>query len=602
MVHMLTNDNKIRFEMKNHLIIAAGQISIFMELTRRKSQTNKLNENDPTPLINTSMPNEKRKNSKDVTPTEKNNILSYFQKIFLDQISSNTYFHTRILFVRLLGLVYTFSFLAAYHQAPVLIGYQGLYQSHIHMKQMKERYGIWQSPSMFYFLPWMDTSDISLRTICAAGTLLGIFLLFTGRCNSIILFILWCFQTSILNIGQLFYGFGWETQILETTFLGMFLVPLYSLSKIDRHSPPSILFIFLMRFLIARIMLGAGLIKIRGDQCWRDLTCMQYHYETQPIPNAISYYLHQTPASFHKFEVLVNHFIELIAPFLCFGPRRSIRHIGGTLQILFQILLIISGNLSVLNWVTIAPALWCFDDTYPLYKYIFKRQTYTEIIYCGIRRRIKVLNSIIKLFVFSLIIFLSIDPVLNLFSRYQRMNSSFDRFNLVNTYGAFGSVGKIRNEVIITGCNKSTVEQCSHDNAWLEYEFSCKPGKIDKTPCFSAPYHRRLTWQLWFAAMQNLQYNPWLIHLMVHLLASDQYSPVNVVLSVGGNPFPDAPPRFIKADLYRYKFASLGSGDKNWWTRTYQQSYAPIFELKSPQLKSILRQMTWKMPKVPMRS
>ncbi|CAF0998192.1 unnamed protein product [Rotaria magnacalcarata] len=599
---MLTNDNKIRFEMKNHLIIAAGQISIFMELTRRKSQTNKLNENDPTPLINTSMPNEKRKNSKDVTPTEKNNILSYFQKIFLDQISSNTYFHTRILFVRLLGLVYTFSFLAAYHQAPVLIGYQGLYQSHIHMKQMKERYGIWQSPSMFYFLPWMDTSDISLRTICAAGTLLGIFLLFTGRCNSIILFILWCFQTSILNIGQLFYGFGWETQILETTFLGMFLVPLYSLSKIDRHSPPSILFIFLMRFLIARIMLGAGLIKIRGDQCWRDLTCMQYHYETQPIPNAISYYLHQTPASFHKFEVLVNHFIELIAPFLCFGPWRSIRHIGGTLQILFQILLIISGNLSVLNWVTIAPALWCFDDTYPLYKYIFKRQTYTEIIYCGIRRRIKVLNSIIKLFVFSLIIYLSIDPVLNLFSRYQRMNSSFDRFNLVNTYGAFGSVGKIRDEVIITGCNKSTVEQCSHDNAWLEYEFSCKPGKIDKTPCFSAPYHRRLTWQLWFAAMQNLQYNPWLIHLMVHLLASDQYSPVKVVLSVGGNPFPDAPPRFIKADLYRYKFTSLGSGDKNWWTRTYQQSYAPIFELKSPQLKSVLRQMGWKMPKVPMRS
>ncbi|CAF1095827.1 unnamed protein product [Rotaria sp. Silwood1] len=573
-----------------------------MELTRRKSQTNKINENDPTTLNKSSISNDKRKNSNDMAPTEKNNFLFYLEKLFLDQVSSNTYFYTRILFVRLLGLIYTFSFLAAYHQTPVLIGYQGLYPSYIYMKRMKEHYGIWQSPSIFYFLPSMDTSDISLRAICALGTLLGMFLLFTGRCNSIILFILWCFQTSLHNIGQLFYGYGWEIQILETTFLGMFLVPLYSLSKIDRHSPPSILFIFLMRFLIARIMLGAGLIKIRGDQCWRDLTCMDYHYETQPIPNPISYYLHQTPSAFHKFEVLVNHFIELIVPFLCFGPWRFVRHIGGTLQVLFQILLIISGNLSILNWLTILPALWCFDDSYPLYKYIFKREIYTEIISYGFRRRIKFLRSIIKLFVFSLVVYLSIDPILNLFSRYQRMNSSFDRFHLVNTYGAFGSVGKIRDEVIISGCNRSTIEQCNHDNVWLEYEFSCKPGKIDKSPCFSAPYHRRLTWQLWFAAMQNLQYNPWLIHLMAHLLASDQYSPINVILSIGGNPFPDAPPRFIKADLYRYKFTRIDSGDKNWWIRSNQQPYSPIFELKSPQLKSIFRQMEWKMPKVPMRS
>jgi hypothetical protein len=102
--------------------------------------------------------------------------------------------------------------------------------------------------------------------------------------------------------------------------------------------------------------------------------------------------------------------------------------------------------------------------------------------------------------------------------------------------------------------------------------------------------------------MQNLQHNPWLIHLMTQLLASDRYSPVNVVLSAGGNPFPDAPPRFIKADLYRYKFTRLDSGDKNWWIRSNPQPYSPIFELKSVQLKSIFRQMEWKMPKVPIRS
>jgi hypothetical protein len=175
-----------------------------MELTRRKSQTDKISE---SPLIKPSISGEKRKNSNgEMPPTTKPNDFFNLQKLFLDQTSSNTYFYTRILFIRLLGLVYTFSFLAAYHQAPVLIGYQGLYPSSIHMKRMKERYGVWQSPSIFYFLPAMDTSDISLRTVCALGTGLGMFLLFTGRYNSIILFILWCFHTSLHNIGQLFYG------------------------------------------------------------------------------------------------------------------------------------------------------------------------------------------------------------------------------------------------------------------------------------------------------------------------------------------------------------------------------------------------------------
>ena len=181
-----------------------------MELTRRKSQPDKLNESDRTILIKPTATNEKRKNSTDEMSSTQTNTFFTFKKLFLDQTSSNTYFYTRIVFIRLLGLVYTFSFLAAFRQAPVLIGYQGLYPSYLHMNRMKERYGIWQSPSIFYFLPAMDSSDISLRSVCALGTILGMFLLFTGRCNSIVLFILWCLHTSLHNIGQLFYGYADE--------------------------------------------------------------------------------------------------------------------------------------------------------------------------------------------------------------------------------------------------------------------------------------------------------------------------------------------------------------------------------------------------------
>ena len=163
-----------------------------MELSHRKTQIGTRQKHDLT----ISTPMKKRKTSTDEVSSESTGYIS----------SSSSYFLTRVLFIRLLGLVYTFSFLAAYYQTPVLIGHQGLYPSHLHMKRMKERYGLWQSPSLFYFLPAMDTSDLSLCGICALGTLLGLFLLVTGRCNAILLFVLWCFHTSLLNIGQLFYG------------------------------------------------------------------------------------------------------------------------------------------------------------------------------------------------------------------------------------------------------------------------------------------------------------------------------------------------------------------------------------------------------------
>ncbi|XP_062041649.1 lipase maturation factor 1-like, partial [Lepus europaeus] len=174
----------------------------------------------------------------------------------------------------------------------------------------------------------------------------------SGRCAA---------PVHLAPIRLVFVVLGWESQLLETGFLGIFLCPLWTLARLPRCTPTSRIVLWGFRWLIFRIMLGAGLIKIRGDRCWRDLTCMDFHYETQPVPNPLAYYLHRSPWWFHRFETLGNHFVELLVPFLVFlGRRLCVLH--GALQILFQVVLILSGNLSFLNWLTIVPSLACFDD------------------------------------------------------------------------------------------------------------------------------------------------------------------------------------------------------------------------------------------------
>ncbi len=183
-----------------------------------------------------------------------------------------------------------------------------------------------------------------------------------GYANSIIMAILWATYMSYVHIGQIWYGYGWEIQILETGFLAIFLCPLLDPRPFSRRPPPVVI-LWLYRWLGFRIMLGAGLIKLRGDPCWRDLTCLYYHYQTQPLPNPLSRYLQFAPHWFQKFSVLWNHFIELVVPWFSFGPRLA-RHIAGVLLISFQFILIASGNLAYLNWLTIVPFIACFDDTF----------------------------------------------------------------------------------------------------------------------------------------------------------------------------------------------------------------------------------------------
>lgn len=552
------------------------------------------------------------------------NIVSEEQDDFENMLDSlkpeeTTYFLTRIVLLRFLAFIYGVAFLIAYHQNIHLIGKNGLKPANQYMKKIftsfKERSDTMftnplinslgdnfklflNCPTFFWFFDWTMHIDELLNYTSILGLLLSGFIFITGAANSVLMFTLWILYHSLVNIGQTWYSFGWESQLLESGFISIFMVPLFSLRMMNAKSPPSFVSILLFRWLIVRIMLGAGLIKIRGDQCWRDFTCMNYFYETQPVPNPLSYFQHNEPEQFHKFEVLANHFVELVAPCFILIPFRSMRIIGGIIQIKFQLILICSGNLSFLNWLTILPSLACFDDR--SYAFLFNKKNNSYLwqllriqfsqavpnsklnIELSRRRVGKQLRQATNILLSGLILYLSWPVISNLISPNQAMNTSFEPFRIVNTYGAFGSVTKERNEVIFMGTQSPNVANHLEKPVWHEYEFKCKPGDVNRRPCVISPYHYRLDWLMWFSAFQSYEYNPWLLSLAAKFLLNDEDFTRQMISK---NPFENKdPPRYIRADLYLYKYSPMGRNHSAWWTRKYVRSYLPpvtIYHLKS---------------------
>jgi len=217
------------------------------------------------------------------------------------------------------------------------------------------------------------------------------------------------------------------------------------------------------------------------------------------------------------------------------------------------VILIVSGNLSFLNYLTIVPMLACFDDSLLsrlLPKALVERARRASENYSPTRTQ-----EILALAFAIVVVALSIAPTLNLLSGQQMMNASFDRLHLVNTYGAFGSVGRERNEIIFEGSEDGVV--------WRAYEFPFKPGDPMRRPGLVAPYQPRLDWAIWFAAMSSPNQYPWTLHIIWKLLHNDP----GMLTLLANNPFPDKPPRFIRAQLYRYKFAPPGNATGAWWDR-----------------------------------
>ncbi|HYY79246.1 MAG TPA: lipase maturation factor family protein [Actinomycetes bacterium] len=464
------------------------------------------------------------------------------------------YWSSRLLVGRALAGTYLIAFLVAANQFRPLLGERGL----LPVRRFLAAVPFARAPSLFHW----HYSDRFLGVVAWSGVVLSAGAL-AGLADAgplwlwmVVWFLLWALYLSIVNVGQVFYAFGWESLLLETGFLAIFLGP-------ARTAPP-VLVVWLLRWLLFRVELGAGLIKLRADPCWRDLTCLRYHHETQPMPNPLSWFFHHLPEPLHRLEVLANHVAQLLVPFGLLAPQ-PVAGAAGAVVVVTQGWLLLSGNFSWLNLLTVTLALACFDDAQ-----LGRLLPAGHAALAAPPRWFELATIAMA----ALIAALSWRPARNLVSRHQLMNAAFDPLRLVNAYGAFGAVTRERYEVVLEG----TADPVPHPgSAWKEYEFKGKPGDPRRRPPQVAPYHLRLDWLLWFAAMSPAPSEPWLVRLAEKLLQGDRAT----LRLLRRNPFPDAPPSWVRATRYRYRFSSRAERRRTgaWWVRTPAGSYLPPLSL-----------------------
>jgi hypothetical protein len=489
--------------------------------------------------------------------------------------------------LRLLGAIYAVAFLAAALQLVPLIGEHGLLPVGAFLARVREHLGsagaaLAAVPSVF----WLAHSDFALRAVAWTGFALAC-VVAAGYANALLLAALWLLYSSIVHVGQEWYGYGWEIQLIETGFLAIFLCPLLDGRPFPRRAPPVVV-LWLFRWLIFRIMLGAGLIKLRGDPAWRDLSALFYHFETQPLPNPLSRSFHFLPRPLLQAGVVFNHMAELFAPWLALGPRQ-LRRVGGALVVAFQGVLLLSGNLSFLNWLTILPALACFDDG--VWSRVLPRALVARAERAAAEAQPSVAMQRSAWALAALVGLLSIGPVLNLASSRQIMNTSFTPLALVNTYGAFGTVGRERLTVVFEGTDSEAPDESAE---WKAYPYLAQPVELMQRPPQIAPYQPRLDWAMWFAAMSTPDQYPWTLHLVWKLLHNDR-----AALSLfGANPFPRQPPRYVRATLYRYAFAPPDAPDGAWWLRERLGAWLPPLAADDPRLRALLIAEGWLEPDV----
>jgi hypothetical protein len=457
---------------------------------------------------------------------------------------------TSQIFLRLLGLIYLSAFLSLYLQINGLVGPEGILPLENHLRYAENQLG---QPAAWFRLPslfwWIGTSAAALEITALLGVGLSLLLVFARwqRSALILLFILYL---SLYHAGQIFTNFQWDTLLLETGLLAIFLV-----------GGPSWLLLFLFEWLLFRLRFMSGLFKlVSGDPSWAGFTALNHYFETQPLPHIGAWYAHHLPEWLLKGGVGLTLFSELILPFFIFLPR-PFRLTAAGITILIQLLIIATSNHNFINLLTILLCLFLLDDD--LIRRILPRSIFAErqSVSTGSRPIHGIAVSITALLILpaSLIgLYSNLAPepgAAPMQSYYNRVRS----FGIGNIYHIFPTMQTERQELVIQG-SQDGIE-------WQDYRFHYKPGDTARAPAFVMPHHPRLDWMIWFVPTQQQLQMQWFGLFMQRLHQGSEA--VTKLLAV--NPFERQPPRYLRVSVYRYRFSSQEYRTKTgiWWQREY---------------------------------
>jgi predicted DCC family thiol-disulfide oxidoreductase YuxK len=456
------------------------------------------------------------------------------------------------LFLRTLGAIYLIAFASFAVQAAGLIGSHGISPVAEYLHALREYYGAvyWQVPTVF----WLNASDGMIKAVGVGGICLSVLLLLGLRWR-ILRVALCVLYLSLVTAGQEFMGYQWDALLLEAGFLAILL-----------GSSPVVAWLY--RWLLFRLMFLSGVVKLgSGDPSWRHFTALPVHYETQPLPTPLAWYMYQLPEWFQRSSVGVVFFVELFVPFLIFMPRR-VRWFAARAIIVLQILILLTGNYAFFNVLTIAFCLFLLDDA-------FFRRLLPKMVSATIAEGSRPWSRAVCGAFASLALFVGGFQVARPFGVRWSMADAAIRlvspFEIINSYGLFAVMTTTRPEIVIEGSNDG--------ETWLAYGFKYKPGELTRHPAWVAPHQPRLDWQMWFAALGDYQSDPWIVRFMGRLL---QGSPAVLGL-IESNPFPGGPPHYIRAQLYQYSFTSPAERKSTgaWWKRELKGVYVPAVSLRN---------------------
>jgi len=508
-----------------------------------------------------------------------------------------TYFWARRWFLRALGTIYLIAFVSLWVQVNGLVGSDGMSPANQFLPAVRAQIG----PDAYALLPtlcWFGQSDAFLYFLCGSGVLFSLLLIF-GIAPAISLVALFVLYLSLTIAGPIFFNFQWDVLLLEAGFLSIFFAPWrlwprrFSVEAVvpaannfhpagdmpatalatpsrQQEPPVSRAGLFLLKLLLFKLMLMSGVVKLTsGDPSWWNLTALDYHYWSQPLPTVFGWLADKSPEWFKHFSVAFCLAIEIVAPFFIWAPRR-LRLGAAGLMIFLQVGIGLTGNYCFFNLLTIALCLLLIDDSA------------TGMSLRGVRGQRGALFvpdrlgawGAVAVFILTFpinawLIFSAFKPLARPPRALANVYERLEAFRIVNGYGLFRVMTKDRCEIVLEGSTDGI--------DWLPYEFKWKPGDVKRAPGWCAPHQPRLDWQMWFAALETPQENRWLIALVFRLLQGSR--DVSGLLS--RNPFPDKPPRYIRAMFYRYRFTTVDERHQigAWWKREELREYFPALSL-----------------------